>query len=100
MERNTVDGIELEWIKHSPLTVVLYILVALLTVLYYATCFVFQYGNYLPKATRNSVFGELFNSISNKGACEKLKMVFDIIMTKNGDDDKFVKGNSHIFCAF
>ncbi|EFP07108.1 hypothetical protein GCK72_016452 [Caenorhabditis remanei] len=60
MERNTVDGIELEWIKHSPLTVVIYILVALLTVLYYATCFVFQYGNYLPKATRNSVFDEAF----------------------------------------
>ncbi|CAO4379666.1 unnamed protein product [Caenorhabditis nigoni] len=59
VERNAMDGLELEWIKHSPGAAVLYILIAIVTVSYYATCFLFQYGNYAPRS-RNNVFDEAF----------------------------------------
>uniref|UniRef100_A0A1I7U716 DUF4203 domain-containing protein n=1 Tax=Caenorhabditis tropicalis TaxID=1561998 RepID=A0A1I7U716_9PELO len=59
MKQDPIDNLELEWVKHSPGVAVLYVFVALFTVAYYAACFVFQYGNYLPRA-RNNIFDEAF----------------------------------------
>ncbi|CAP28958.2 Protein CBG09653 [Caenorhabditis briggsae] len=59
VERNAIDGLELEWIKHSPGAAALYVLIAIVTVSFYATCFLLQYGNYAPRS-RNNVFDEAF----------------------------------------
>ncbi|CAL2045062.1 unnamed protein product [Caenorhabditis brenneri] len=59
MERDGIDGLEIEWVKHSPGVAILYMFAAILTIGYYAFCFLFQYGNYLPRS-RKHIFDEAF----------------------------------------
>lgn len=51
------EGLEMEWVRHSPAAAILYALVGLLTIAYYAASFLFQYGNYAPRV-KDSVFGQ------------------------------------------
>lgn len=62
MKRDVIDGLEMEWIEHSPRVVLLYAFAAILTIGYYAGSFVFQYGNYTPRK-KNNIFGEFFLKI-------------------------------------
>uniref|UniRef100_A0A8R1I5X5 Uncharacterized protein n=1 Tax=Caenorhabditis japonica TaxID=281687 RepID=A0A8R1I5X5_CAEJA len=55
------EELEMEWIRHSPAVALVYVFIALFTVAYYAACFLFQYGNYLPRSRAN-VFDEPFLS--------------------------------------
>ncbi|CAA97340.2 DUF4149 domain-containing protein [Caenorhabditis elegans] len=59
MKRDVIDGLEMEWIEHSPRVVLLYAFAAILTIGYYAGSFVFQYGNYTPRK-KNNIFDEAF----------------------------------------